>query len=299
MTRTSTVLLDGGAFFEAPRWRDGRWWVSDFYRRLVLAVTPDGKAEEIMTLEGQPSGLGWMPDGSLLVVSMLDRRLLRRTPDGTVTLHADLGVHRNDMANDMVVDASGRAYVGGFGFDLVGRADPRPTTLLRVDPDGSVTVAADGLWFPNGMVITPDGGTLVVNETWAGRLTAFTVGEGGTLGDRRVFAQLAPTPEPGPFAEMAARLQVAPDGSCLDAEGHVWVADVMGGDCLRVAPGGDVVDRVPPPAGQQTIACMLGGEDGRTLLTCTAPDVSAHRRARSRDAVLRTTQVDVPHAGLP
>jgi sugar lactone lactonase YvrE len=296
--RHRPALLDGGAFFEAPRWRDGRWWVSDFYRHVVMAVTPAGEAEEVMTVEGQPSGLGWMPDGSLLVVSMLDRRLLRRWPDGTVTEHADLGPHGADKANDMVVDASGRAYVGNFGFDLEAMADPAPTTLMRVDPDGTVSVAAEDLWLPNGTVITPDGATLIVNETTAARLTAFTVAEDGSLSDRRIFAQLAPTPEPGSFAEMVPQLRVAPDGRCLDADGHVWVADALGGDCLRVAPGGEVVERIPPPDGVQTIACMLGG-DGRTLLTCVAPDFSARMRAVHREAVLLSTQVDVPHAGLP
>ena len=168
-------LLRGGAFFEGPRWREGRWWVSDFYRRTVSTVTPEGVEEEVLTVQGQPSGLGWMPDGSLLVVSRKDFRLLRRSPEGELGGHADLSRLAKGHLNDMVVDAQGRAYVGNFGFDLMVRADPSPTELVRVDPDGSVTVVADELWFPNGTVISPDGGTLIVGETVAARYTAFTV----------------------------------------------------------------------------------------------------------------------------
>ena len=145
-------LLDGGSFFEDPRWRDGRWWVSDFYTHLVQTVDPDGRAETVLEVENQPSGLGWMPDGSLLVVSMRDHRILRRSPDGEVTEHADVSEHCGGHLNDMVVDANGRAYCGNFGFDLMGGGFPATTNLIRVDPDGSSSVAADDLYFPNGSV---------------------------------------------------------------------------------------------------------------------------------------------------
>jgi hypothetical protein len=184
--RTLTTLLEGGSFFEGPRWQDGRWWVSDFYRGLVQAVDPDGRAEEVMQVPEAPSGLGWLPDGSLLVVSMANRRVLRRSPDGEVTVHADLADRVEFALNDMVVDAQGRAYVGNFGFDLMNGGFPATTSLFRVDPDGSVTEVADGMMFPNGSVITPDGGTLIVGETGAGRYSAFTIAEDGSLSDRRV-----------------------------------------------------------------------------------------------------------------
>jgi sugar lactone lactonase YvrE len=149
--RRLVTLLDGGGFLEAPRWREGRWWVSDFFRHRVISVGPDGDERYVLEVEGRPSGLGWMPDGSMLVVSMLDRTILRCAADG-VTVHADLAAYCGGHLNDMVVDREGRAYAGNFGFDLDGGADPATAALLRVDPDGSVTVAAEDLHFPNGSV---------------------------------------------------------------------------------------------------------------------------------------------------
>jgi sugar lactone lactonase YvrE len=277
------LLLDGGAFFEGPRWHEGRWWVSDFYRRAVFTVDTDGREQEELPVEGQPSGLGWLPDGSLLVVSMKDRRLLRRSPSGGVSVHAEVGLCGGPL-NDLVVDAKGRAFVGSFGFDLMGRDDPRPTGLVRVDPDGSTALAADDLLFPNGTVITDDGRTLIVGETYGRRYVAFTIADDGSLTDRRLWAEV-----PG----------MAPDGCALDAEGHIWSADARGGRACRLAPGGGIVDEVAAPDGLQFFACMLGGDDGRTLLLCAAPDFSERRRSHAREAVLLTTTVDVPHAGLP
>lgn len=297
--RTIDTLADGGGFFEGPRWHDGRWWVSDFYRQGVFTYDTAGHEELIVTVEAQPSGLGWLPDGSLLVVSMKDHRLLRRDDDGTVDEVADLSIYAGGSLNDMVVDGQGRAWVGDFGFDLMSSADPAATNLVRVDIDGTVTVAAEDLLFPNGSVVTPDGTTLIVGETMGCRYTAWTIGDDGALSDRRVWAQLAPTPELGPFADMLPKVTVAPDGCCLDAEGHIWSADAISGNCLRIAPGGEIVDRVEAPDGLNAYACMLGGGDGRTLLMCTAPDFFEHLRTTARDAVLLTTTVDVPHAGLP
>jgi sugar lactone lactonase YvrE len=294
-----TKLLDGGAFFEGPRWHEGRWWVADFYRHLVLTVDPDGSTEEVMEVEGQPSGMGWLPDGSLLVVSMKDHRLLRRSPDGEVSVHAELGEYCGGNLNDMVVDEQGRAYVGNFGFDLMAFADPAPADLVRVDPDGSVSVAAEDLLFPNGSVITPDGRTLIVGETAGARYTAFTIGDDGSLSDRRVWAQVAETPELGPLAETLPKLKFGPDGCGLDAEEHIWSADEVNARCARVAEGGEIVDEIAAPEGLNFFACMLGGEDGRTLLICAAPDYLEANRTQARDAQLLTTTVDVPHAGLP
>lgn len=299
MGRTLETLVTGGSFFEGPRWHAGRWWVSDFYRHAVFTVTETGMQEQVLEVPAQPSGLGWMPDGSLLVVSMRDRRLLRRHSDGRVTEHANLEDVAEGHCNDMVVDAQGRAWVGNFGFDLMSGADPSPASLLRVDPDGTVTPVAGDLYFPNGAVITPDGGTLIVGETFGSRLTAFAIGADGSLSGRRTWAQFGPVPTPGPRSEMARQLTVAPDGCCLDAEGCIWVADAMGGRCIRVAEGGEIVDQVTLPAGSGVFACMLGGEDGRSLLLCCAPDSSEKRRVNTREASLMTCRVDVPHAGLP
>ena len=297
--RKLDVLLDGGSFFEGPRWHDGRWWVSDFYRHAVLAVDPSGKAEEVLTVEQQPSGLGWMPDGSMLVVSMRDHRLLRRTSDGEVSEHADVSELCGGHLNDMVVDGEGRAYVGNFGFDLMGFADPAPANLVRVDANGSATVESEDMLFPNGSVITPDGRTLIVGETAASRYTAFTVGPDGSLSDQRVWAQVAEAPPLGPLAETLPQLEFGPDGCTLDAEEHIWSADSVGARCARVAAGGEIVDEIKAPEGLGIFACMLGGDDGRTLLLCAAPDFLEANRSQAREAVLLTTTVDVPHAGLP
>ncbi len=282
--RAFETLADGGGFFEGPRWHEGRWWVSDFYRRTVFAIDSDGTHEEILTVDAQPSGLGWMPDGSLLVVSMKDRRVLRRSPDGAVTTHADIGEHCGGHANDLVVDGRGHAYVGNFGFDLMAGEAPQNAALVHTAPDGTIDVAADDIAFPNGSVITPDGLTLIVGETMGGRYTAFTIGDDGSLTDRRAWATVD---------------GVAPDGCALDVEGHVWAADALGGRLVRVAEGAGVVDEIPAPEGLGIYACMLGGDDGCTLLACAAPDFFEHNRAPAREAVLLTTRVEAPHAGLP
>ena len=284
MSYSLRTLCAGGAFFEGPRWHDGRWWVSDFYRHAVFAVAPDGTEEEVLGVDGQPSGLGWLPDGSLLVVSMRDHVLLRRSPGGEVSVHAEVGRFCGGWLNDLVVDAEGRAFVGNFGFDLMGRVEPRPTSLVRVDPDGSAVRVADDLLFPNGMVITDDGRNLIVGETYGRRYIAFTIGEDGSLRDRRVWAEV-PT--------------IAPDGCTLDAEGHIWTADARHGRCCRLAPGGEIVDEIRAPDGLEFFACMLGGDDGRTMLLCAAPDFSERRRSAAREAVLLTTRVAVPRSGLP
>jgi sugar lactone lactonase YvrE len=297
--RSVATLLDGGAFFEAPRWRDGRWWVSDFYRRSVYTVSVEGIEDLVLEVDHQPSGLGWLPDGSLLVVSMNDQRLLRHDPQGELSVHAELGTFTDSSLNDMVVDAQGRAWVGAFGFDLMGGADTRPAPLIRVDPDGTATLAADGLMFPNGSVITPDGTTLIVGETMGCRYTAFTIRADGSLADRRVWAQLAPTPDHGPVEEVLPQVTIGPDGCALDAENHIWSADEAGGRCIRIAPGGAIVDEVRPPEGLSCFACALGGEDGRTLLMCAAPDFNAEKRSQAREAVLLVAPVEVPHDGLP
>jgi sugar lactone lactonase YvrE len=226
-----------------------------------------------------PSGLGWLPDGSLLVVSMQDRRVLRAL-DGKLELHADLSELCDWYANDMVVAADGRAYVGNFGFDL-SRAEPHATALVRVDPDGRAARVAEELLFPNGCVLSDDRHTLIVAETWAARLTEFDLGGDGMLSNRRTFAVVPRT---------------APDGCTLDAEGCIWFADARSDRCLRVARGGEVRGAVAVPDGLRCFACMLGGEDGRTLALCAA---SSYDEDKPRDAVVFTTRVDVPHAGRP
>src|SRR5688500_7820632 len=296
--RQLRTVLEGGSYFEGPRWHDGTWWVSDFYRRTVSRVTVDGEETVVLEVEGQPSGLGWLPDGALVVTSMKDRRILR-VDDGEVTTLADIGAVCGGHANDLVVDAHGHVFVGDLAFDLMGGGTPEPTSLKRVDPDGSVHVVAEGMWTPNGMAITPDGGTLLVGETLGNRITAFDLAPDGSVTNRRPWALFGEPPTGTTIAEVMGQLALAPDGCTLDAEGHLWVADGLGGRAVRLGPGGTIVEEIPAPEGMGLFACQLGGEDGRTLLMCCAPDFFEHTRAPVREAVLVATEVAVPHAGLP
>ena len=212
-------LATGGHFFECPRWHDGRWWVVDFYAHAVLTFTADGHRDHVLEVEHQPGGLGWLPDGDLVVVSAKDQRLLRRTAAGEVAVHADLSSLAAGQLNDLLVH-DGHAYVGNFGFDLMGGADPTSTALLHVAPDGRAEVAAAGLWFPNGMVLAGD--RLIVAETFGARLTSFRIAPDHRLTDRRVWAQVQPAPEPADLTTMLGAFSFAPDGCAVDAEGHVW-----------------------------------------------------------------------------
>ncbi len=292
----SEIVREGLWFGECPRWHDGRLWYSDFYDHAVHALAPDGTDERVLEVAGQPSGLGWLPDGRMLIVSMTDRRVLRREHDGAVVTHADLADLAGFHCNDMVVDAAGRAYVGNFGFDyeavvrergaegLFGDPGPTPATLARVDPDGSVTAAADGLLFPNGAVLTPDGATLIIAETMAMRLTAFDVAPDGALGGRRVWADLG-------------ERFIAPDGICLDAEGAVWVANAIAPTLVRVVEGGGIADEVT--FSQLCFACMLGGPDGRDLYAMTAPSSLATDAAQAPLGRIEMATVAVAHSGRP
>lgn len=282
MPRTLTTLLDGLQFGEGPRWRDGKLWFSDFYAHRVQTVDLDGNVERVTDVAEQPSGLGFDPAGRLLIVSMLDRRLLRLEADGSKTVVADLSDRVSAPCNDMVVDADGRAYVGNFGFERHKGEDPATTSVWRVDPDGSVHHAADDLFFPNGAVITPDGKSLIIGETFANRLTAFDKAPDGSLSNRRIFADT-----PGCF----------PDGICLDAEGAVWVADPRGKRVVRVFDGGRIAEEIPL-GNRGAYACMLGGPDRRHLFVITnqdsGPDIAGKGLGR-----IEVTEVEVAGAGLP
>lgn len=278
------VVARGFSFLEGPRWHAGRLFFSDLYRHRVHALEPDGTVTTICRIPQQPSGLGFRPDGTLLVASMLDRRVLRLAGDELVEV-ANLEAHSPGPINDMVVDHHGRAYVGNLGAQ---GPDGRfaPTTLVRVDPDGGVQVVASNLVFPNGTVITPDH-RLLVAETFAGRITAFDIDGTGALSNRRVWAQ---------FDREGGR-RPRPDGMALDAEGHLWVADATGPGPLRVREG-EIVDRID--TGDLIVyAVALGGRDRRTLFMCAAPSLSTVDHGSSRLAVLLACEVDVPGTGLP
>jgi sugar lactone lactonase YvrE len=247
----------------------------------VVTVDEDGRVDRVVRVAGKPSGLGWLPDGRMLIVSMEDKKLLRF--DGrSLETHADLSALAPREINDLVVDAEGRAYVSQFGFDLHGQGEFRKTEILLVEPDGRARPAAGELAFPNGMVITPDGRTLIVGESFAARLTAYDVAADGSLSNRRVFAKLE---------------GAVPDGICLDAEGCVWVASPPSKACLRVREGGEVLERVGTET--QAIACMLGGADRRTLFVLTSETIGPEECARKRTARVETVEVDVAGAGRP
>jgi sugar lactone lactonase YvrE len=246
-----------------------------------------------------PSGLGWLPDESLLAVSMTGHKLWIRDADGRTTVHADLSPFSRGEANDMVVDTHGRAYVGSYGFDLAAGEDPVGATLMRVDPDGSVHAAADGLRFPNAMMITPDGRTLIVAETIAARFSAFTIGPGGSLSERRIHAQVAPTPDLTNLEETLAGVACAPDGATLDAEGCLWTGDSLHHRAARISPAGEILEEIPTPDDRVFYGAMLGGEDGRTLLLTAAPDWRETRPEGELASELYTVRVDVPKSGLP
>jgi sugar lactone lactonase YvrE len=294
VTDAATTVVSGFAFLEAPRWHEGRIWFSDFYTRQVCSAREDGSELRVEAeVAQQPAGLGWLPDGRLMVVSMRDRTLLRREPDGTLVTHADLSRVATGHLNDMAVDARGRAYVGNFGFDLMGGAPLAPTALHRVDPDGTVSEAAAELWFPNGSVITPEG-VLLVNETFGNRVSAFDLTEDGQLVNRRVWAEFGPLPAARDMAEVLPQLRVAGDGACLDAQGGLWIADATGARLLRVVEGGEITDEIRP--GSNVYACALGGADGTTLFACAAPDFDEHARSAAREASLIAFPVAVPAA---
>jgi sugar lactone lactonase YvrE len=291
-------LIAGYTFFEGPRWHDGRLWLSDFYTHQVIAVGLDGRVEKMADVPGQPSGLGWLPDGRLLTVSMRDRKILRREADGTVVQHADLSGIAAGHANDMVVDGHGRAYVGNFGFDLMAGAAPALARLARVEPDGTAFVAAEGLYFPNGSMLTPDGRTLIVCETMGNRISAFDVRVDGTLGPRRDWAVFGDLPTATDVGGVLGSLKAAPDGAVLDAEGAVWFADAAGNRAVRMAPGGKILQAIST-GDMGCFALTLGGPDRRTLFLCVAPDFHEAARQAAREAAIWATPVDVPGAGAP
>lgn len=288
---TATVLAEGLTFGEGPRWHAGRLWFSDFYDHAVKSMDAAGAVRTEIEIDDQPSGLGWLPDGRLLVVAMKRRQLLRVDSEG-IKVHADLSPVAAYHANDMVVDRLGRAYVGNFGFALDAAlasrsvaevfADHATARLARVDPDGRVHVAAADLHFPNGGVITPDGRTLILAETLAMRLSAFDIAADGTLSGRRVWAQLGTR---------------APDGICLDANGHVWVANALAPECVLVAPGGEIMATVQTD--QPCYACMLGGPGRRTLFMMTAPSSTAALVATTRQGHVLCAEVEAAGAGWP
>jgi sugar lactone lactonase YvrE len=275
------TLLTGLVMGEAPRWHDNRLWCTDMGAREVLAVEIDGQREVVARV---PSlGLGFLPDGRLLIVSMRAGLLLRREPDGSLVTHADLtGLSRRPW-NDLVVDGRGNAYVDNIGFDFPAGEFTPSGIIALVTPDGTVRQVADGLAFPNGMAVTPDNRTLIVAESYGARLTAFDIAEDGNLSHQRVWASLD---------------GAHPDGICLDAEGAVWYADVPAKRCVRVREGGAVLQTIELDRG--CFACALGGTDQRTLFMVAAefpPTTTGGAGARTGQVL--TVEAPAPGAGWP
>jgi sugar lactone lactonase YvrE len=279
------VLMSGVAFGESPRWgHDKRLWFADWGAGEIVAVDLDGNSEVILSVDfpSFPMCFDWMPDGRLLLVSSRDGRLLRREHDGSVVTHADLSglAGRGHPWNEIVVDGRGNTYINSVGFDLMGGEDPKPGFIAVITPDGDARQVAGGLAFPNGMVVTPDDSTLIVAESYEGRLTAFDIDADGGLSNRRVWADLG---EGG-------------DGICMDADGAIWTPKFEA--CVRVAEGGEVLETIE--LDRFCFACMLGGEDGRTLFL----NVAEWNGPEGIFNEPRTGQVlaydaPAPHAGRP
>jgi sugar lactone lactonase YvrE len=277
------IVKDGLVMGESPRWHDGRLWVADWGAREVLAIAPEGATEVVVAhAPALPFCLDWLPDGRLLVVDGRGGRLLRREADGSFATHADLTAIAPPPWNDIVVDARGNAYVGATGFDFPG-GEFAPGLIALVTPDGTVRPVADGVAFPNGIALTPDGGTLILAESYGNRLTAWDVAGDGGLSGRRVWADLG---------------DGVPDGICVDADGAVWYADVPNRCCVRVREGGEVLDRVGLDRGG--FACMLGGPDGATLYVVASEWRGPTRVGEERGTgQVLAVAAPAPHAGRP
>jgi sugar lactone lactonase YvrE len=278
------ILLDGILFGEQPRWHEDRLWFSDWGTRELIAVDLQGSREVVLESASFPMCAGWLPDGRLLLVSARDGLLLRREPDGTMVTHADLSAASDPPAgNELVVDGAGNAYVNGGGFDLMAGEDFAPGVIAMVTPDGSARVVADGLAFPNGMHMAPDGSTLIVGESYAKRLTAFDVADDGSLTHRRIWAELG---------------DGVPDGICMDSENAVWYSDVPNSRCVRVAEGGEVLQTVETDRG--CFACALGGPEGTTLfMVCQEWRGPEAMFTEPRTGQLLTVEAPAARAGRP
>ena len=278
-----SVLMDGLVFGEQPRWHDDRLWFSDWGTQEVIAVDLDGNREVVLRGRSFPLCVDWLPDGRLLVVSAREGLLLRQEPDGSLETHGNLGsVSDPPAANELVVDARGNAYVNGGGFDLMAGADFAPGIVALVAPEGSARRVADGLAFPNGMLIMPDDRTLIVAESYAKRLTAFDIATDGSLSNRRVWAELG---------------DGVPDGICADAEDAVWYADVPNQQCVRVREGGEVLQKIELNRG--CFACALGGPDRATLFMIANEWSGPANMLQGRRTQVLTARAPAPGAGRP
>jgi sugar lactone lactonase YvrE len=276
------TLLTGLVFGESPRWRADRLWLTDMGARELICVDLAGQSELMASIPTGLSGIGFLPDGRLLLVSMYGGLLLRREADGSLVTHSDLTGLFPPPWNDLVVDGRGNAYVNNLGFDFGSNAAFAPGTIVLVTPDGSARPVADGLAFPNGMAVTPDNGCLIVAESYGNRLTAYDIAADGGLSNQRVWAAL----EGG-----------HPDGICLDSEGAVWYGDVPARSCVRVREGGEVLQTIELDRG--CFACALGGGNGQTLFMMAAEFSSVAGMEGTRTGQVLTIEAPAAGAGWP
>jgi sugar lactone lactonase YvrE len=281
--KSRKLLADGLKFAEAPRWHDGKLWVSDMIGQRVVSIDLLGNAETVAEFDDEVSGLGFLPDGSLIVV-VRARKQLVRIDGGHRSLYCDLGGIPCESLNDMVIDGSGRAYVDAVVRRKVPNADDIGESVVFVDENAEIRDVTTGLVFPNGLAVNPDRTQLVVAETWRYQITSFEIAPDGSLGDRRVFAQLG---------------TAMTDGLCLDAQGAVWVASPSAAAYMRVGKDGSVLDVVETNGGWG-VACVLGGDDRRTLFMLMADTTreSMHQPGGTHSRI-EMMEVDVPGAGWP
>jgi sugar lactone lactonase YvrE len=276
------TLMTGLAFGESPRWHDDRLWFSDWGAQEVIAVDLEGKSEVITRIQSFPFCIDFLPDGRLLVVSARDQLLLRMEPDGSLVTHANLTSLSDHPWNEIVVDGRGNAYLNNIGFDFPG-GEFATGIIALVTPDGSTRQVADGVAFPNGMVVTPDNATLILAESYGKRLTAFDIAADGGLSNRRVWADLG---------------DGAPDGICLDAENAIWYGDVPNKRCVRVREGGEVLQTIDLDRG--CFACALGGADKRTLfLVATEWSGTTSMAGGARTGQVLVVEAPAPGVGWP
>jgi sugar lactone lactonase YvrE len=281
MNLQTDLLLDGLMFPEGPRWYQDKLWFTDQHARQIKTVDINGNFQLIAELSDLPGGLGWLPDGRLLVVSMCNRQLLV-LEQGELSLFSDLSALASFHCNDLVVDQHGRSYVGNFGYDLHSGAAISTAEVILVSLEGRPEIVSNDVIFPNGMVITSDEKTLIVAETFASRLSSFSIQPDGSLGKREIWADLD-----GAF----------PDGICLDQKNGIWVACPNTGDVIRVEQGGAVTDRVK--AMGNAYACMLGGAERNTLFILTSETDDPEEAVRMRSGRIEIVNVNVAGAGFP
>ena len=302
--------LTGGLYFgEGPRWHKNKLWFSDFYSHKVMTLDENNSLETVCEVPSQPSGLGWLPNGDLLIVSMLDRKILRFS-EGSISVHADLSEYVAHKCNDMVVGRDGTAYVGNFGMGDAGES-LNSTHLMIVKSDGTVLKGPDNLLFPNGTVITEDGKNLIIAETLGAKLTSFDIEDNGELTNRKLWARTSPLfslliikflssmgfdLSKVDFSKYSKNLHV-PDGICLDEKNGIWIASPTTKAVVRIEKGGNITDTINTPKG--AFACMLGGKERKTLYVIISNSSDPEEAQASPEGEIHSIEVEIPGVGKP